>query len=274
MCINDGTPEQAKHAVLTMAALINKEVGDNITEQRKTFSPLLKALTAPSRMCMTIDGEENEMLVNDLATFTALVESVPGLFMSKSKSDRGNKAIRFTLDTILLGKTKDDASEESPNNNNDEIDISASSRRISKRQKESTKLSTLCRQIVAAIEFLISFIRSTIIYSKTVCRAPQKEDFALPTRDKISSVFEVLIDLIKGEGFPSYSHNLQQRFSIHERATLRKCASVSLLWLCDGSLNLENKFLPPKYWHTLSKAFTDEDFLVRGEWWLSFSDIK
>ena len=97
LCAKDGTPDQVKHAVYTLAALANKDIKTNLDEQRKTFEPLLKTLSSSSNLNASNDSSRNESVTNSLATLTALVESAPMLFMSPNKNDRGIKAINFAL---------------------------------------------------------------------------------------------------------------------------------------------------------------------------------
>ena len=116
LCVRDGTPEQARHAVFTLAALINplrvtngfsgtssvkgsrKEMGPK--RDQEAFGPLMKALTSPSRLSITKSGGRGGRVVSILAGLAALVEVAPGIFCDK----RGDRAIRFALESVLLGR--------------------------------------------------------------------------------------------------------------------------------------------------------------------------
>jgi hypothetical protein len=56
LCAKDGTPDQVKHAVYTLAALANKDIKTNLDEQRKTFEPLLKTLSSSSNLHASNDS--------------------------------------------------------------------------------------------------------------------------------------------------------------------------------------------------------------------------
>ncbi len=259
LCTKDGTPEQAKNAIVTMAALVENQSFDQ-DSQKKEFEPLLKALTASSSMCLSVDGVENEKIENILLTLTAMVESVPALFMGTSVKDNGSKAVQFALNKVLQGE-----GEIKDVTKYDENDVETTpSRRKTKRRKDSQTLSLACRRAIAAIRFLVSHIRSTLLYAR---KSTQKttETKRVPSDLHISVVFEVLVNIIRDGGYLSSCNNLHGKDIFRERSALRKCAAINILKLCDGSLNIENKYFSSKYWHIFSRIFVDEDYDVRGK---------
>jgi hypothetical protein len=264
LCAKDGTPDQVKHAVYTLAALANKDIETNLDEQRKTFEPLLKTLSSSSNLRASNDSSKNESVINSLATLTALVESAPMLFMSPNENDRGIKAINFAL-SMLLEKDRDEQeNEESLDIDDEDLNEASPSKTQPKKRKEGINLSISCRMIVAAIEFVVCQIRYSFLQARKSLDKVRTGQLRLPSSEHISSIFELLVNLIKDDGlFPS-KENLQDFSGSNERASLRKCAAVSLLRLCDGSINIESKYLSSKYWHILSKIFVDEEFQVRG----------
>lgn len=262
MCTSDGTPEQARHAVFTMAALVNEGNKNKVQEQEKSFTPLLKTLTSSSSMCLSIEGENNEKIINVLTTLTALVETVPTMFMRSEKSDRGGKSVRFALETVLLGHGREKGgNDDEPLSDDEKMEESTPLKRKKNRRKGPAHLSLTCQRAIAAVDFLVCHIRSTLLLSRTL---DKKSKYEAPSEDHISAVFDLLVNLLRDGGYLPASNDRQECSNFHERATLRKSAAIGLLRLCDGSLNLENKFLTPTYWHILSKTFLDEDHEVRG----------
>lgn len=259
LCTKDGTPEQAKNAIVTMAALVENQNFDQ-DSQRKEFEPLLKALTASSSMCLSVDGVDNAKVENVLITLTAMVESVPALFMATSEKDNGNKAVQFALNKVLQGESKNEDGIECDENNIE----TTPSRRKSKKRKDSQTLSLACRRAIAAIDFLVSHIRSTLLYARKSIQKPT-ESKRIPSDVHISTVFEVLVNIIRDGGYLSSCKNQHGKDIFRERSALRKCAAISLLKLCDGSLNIENKYFSSQYWHIFSRIFVDEDYDVRGK---------
>ena len=262
LCTKDGTPEQAKNAIVTMAALVEKQNIDQ-DSQMKEFTPLLKALTASSSMCLSVDGVDNEKIVNVMKTLTAMVESVPALFMGTSDKDNGYRAIQFALNEIILGKSEQEEKENDESSANGKAGTPA--RRKSARRKDSKVLSLACQRTIAAIEFLVSHIRSTILYSRKSGKHQSKPAREFPSDEHISAVFEVLVNLIRDGGYLPSCQSQYVKDINKERSSLRKSAALSLLKLCDGSLNIESKFFSSKYWLIFSRAFVDENYEVRGE---------
>jgi hypothetical protein len=265
LCTKDGTPEQSRNAVVTMAALVNSGGDkDKIKEQQKAFEPLLKTLTASSSMCLATDGKSNKKIVNVFTTLTAMAESVPMLFMNPVKNDRANKAVRFALESILLGKDGEDEIDEPTENDDDITEGVSPAKRRAKRRKDQDTLSLTCQRAIAAIEFLVCYIRSTLLFARKLPAKDRKDHISIPTDNCISSVFDILVNLVRDGGLlPSIRGRLNCN-AFPERAALRKSAAVSLLRLCDGSLNIESKYLSPKYWHILSRSFLDQNYEVRG----------
>jgi len=193
LCTKDGTPEQARHAVFTLAALTKKDAnqidsGVVDEKEKEIFTQVLKSLTSPSRLSISTNSKDNSKLVCALTTLTAIVECAPSIFCNGTRHER---AIRFTLETVLLGRGHtDDASEEHRSDSEtldieDEVNKSASGddsnpRVSSSGRRSSTNglgnsgntmndipmiLSVSCRRACAAMDFLVGHIRSTIIYS-------------------------------------------------------------------------------------------------------------
>ena len=259
-----------------MAALVNNNSDNNLHEQQKAFAPLLKSLTSPSSLLLSIDRKKNEKVISVLMTLTALVESAPALFMSTEKNDRGRKAICFALNSVLLGRGNDETGRDdsSLKNDGEDVKVTGSARRKSRKRKDADSKDTLsipCRRAIAAIDFLVSHIRFTILHSRKLHTKDDKSKLSLPSREHISAVFDVLVNLIQDDGYLPSNKDRQECKVYHERASIRKSAAVSLLRLCDGSLNIENKFFSPKYWHIFSKAFVDDDLQVRGMMVLFFT---
>jgi len=284
LCTKDGTPEQARHAVQTMAALSNKN--EEPGKLMEVFGPLLKTLTSPARLRISRNETKNTKIVNVLTTLTAMVESVPIIFgTSDRKRDRAVKAIHFALETVLLGRgqeTDDTQSDHEAMSDSEDDQLADLSMNKSKQRKSPGKksprrsnsfsnhtVSITCQQAMAAIEFLACHIRSTILYSRNTTGKDffEKNDGTdtniIPTAEHISAVFDVLVKLIRDEGLLPYSQGRRDCKGVVDRNALKKCASVNLLRLCDGSLNLESKYLSPRMWHILSRVFLDQDELVR-----------
>ena len=270
-CQREGTPEQARQAVFTLAALANKDINTNLKEQQIFFAPLLKSLTSSSNLNLSGNDEKNENLISVFSALTALVECAPMLFMNNEKNDRGKRAIRFALDCVLLGKNQT-GTDSSREHEGDSMEVdSPPKRRNSKKHKDEINLSVSCRLVVAVIDFLVCHIRFSILQSRKKMNTTKNSIISLPSNEHIATIFDVLINLINDKGLFSANHNLQNCSTSHERSSLRKCASVSLLRLCDGSLNIESRFLSQKNWHLLSKAFVDEESQVRGTFCLMYA---
>ncbi len=250
-----------------MAALVDNQSVDQ-DSQRKEFTPLLKALTASSSMCLSVEGVDNEKIMNVMITLTAMVESVPVIFMGTKETDPGNKAVHFALNEILLERGEEKDEDDNPMNETEDADDKQTtpSKRKPRRSITSKTLSLACQRKIAAIDFLVSHIRSTILHARKSSKQQSSKSIGqIPSDEHISAVFEVLVNLIRDGGYMASSQSHLGKNVFKERSALRKAAAISLLKLCDGSLNIENKFLSSKYWHIFSRAFVDEDFEVRGK---------
>ena len=125
------------------------------------------------------------MLVSALSALAAFADCAPDVF---GASERGEKAVKFALETILMGVNRADDSDSDGGNeasdpeNHDEGDTPSSSRkkrpRSASKNKQGRKnlspeaasslledesLSIACRRVCAAIDFLVSFVRSSVI---------------------------------------------------------------------------------------------------------------
>jgi hypothetical protein len=260
LCTRDGTPEQARNAVQTMTALLMDKKASPV-EQEELFSPLLKALTSPSRLSI---AQGSSSTICALAALSALADQAPSLF---GESTRGIKALRFALETVLMGRgaslddhLRDDDEEEEDLDPGvvDQSPVSAKKRRKSnqspgtKNALEDDQLSVGCRRACAAIEFLVAHIRSALI------RKVER-----PTEDHIDQVFNVLHQILQDSGLPPCSRDRRECRSRQDRAALRAIASTSLFRLCDTRLHLLDKHLTITMWHTLSCSLLDEEKRVR-----------
>jgi hypothetical protein len=175
-----------------MAALMNPKQSNLLTqEQNDAFAPLLKTLTSPSRLSPSEKGKSTK-LVCVLISLAELAECAPSVFHG---STRGQKAIQFALEMVLLGRaqaTIDDEGES--DDSNDEVEkpeaqspgLEACNRRrktksttpaASKKSGvvkhsspgtnvgilEDESLSVSCRTLCAAIEFLVAYIRHSTV---------------------------------------------------------------------------------------------------------------
>lgn len=279
LCCNDGTPEQARHAVNTLAALFNPNSNENLTqEQNDSFYDLLESLTSPSRLSVSIKGK-SQRLVTILIALSQLTQFAPKIFDSK----RGQKAIRFSLERVLLGRTNASAGDDSESDEEVDEDVatppSSKRRRTNSNQSlkhrspdeksnlfEDASLSTTCRTLCAAIEFLSSYIRSSIFSSKASHYVSTQQMESSQTNlspDLIEKVFHVLSQMISDHGVPPSDHDRKECKAPQDRAALRQSAAISLLRLCDPRLGLDRKFLTTERWHTLASIFLDDDQGVR-----------
>jgi len=275
LCTKDGTAEQARNAVFTLASLLENDPDKKID----VFKPLLETLTSSTRL--TLNGAANKKVVSVLATLTALVENAPAIFSSAGgKKDRGVKAIRFAFETILLGRgdgnpteSREDPELSSDGESHDESKPRPSSGRRSSSKRSPRKslnnnecsLSLACQRTCAAISFLVTHIRATILHARSNVGKENRKASAAPSKEHISAIFDVLIGLIQDGGLPPSSRDRHDCKGAEDRAAIRECATVNLLRLCDGSLQLEKDHLSPRMWHVLGRSFLDEDASVRGK---------
>lgn len=218
--------------------------------------------------------------MNVLETLTALVERVPSLFpYSSGVKGHGNKVIRFTLESVLLGRGhrssiegKLDVSKDVEDEVSKPLDDRKSQSKPKRNRKSSESgrtISLACQRVQVAINFLVTHIRSTIIaYISRTEKASLKsigEKCALPPDDHISVVFDLLMGILVDDGAPPSSFDREDCTEEEEKATLRKCATINIMRLCDSQLGLEKKFFTHSMWHMLSKSFLDRHESVRGK---------
>ena len=290
LCCRDGTPEQARHAISTMAALLQHDAMTQ--EQTDAFSPLLKSLTSASKL-----NRNNKSLVSVLVALAELADNAPKVLASS----KGEKAIKFALEMILLGRAHSSTGEDSDEDNNsdnegikedpnDDLETPARSRRKSaKRQSQDRKhtspgsangslledesLSVSCRVLCAAVEFLVSYIRSSILFSQSMLSRASKENNSSqftqdaaslkPPKELVENVFGILSQILRDEGLPPSTQDRRDCRMRQDRAALRQCAAIHLLRLCDTRLYLDQTHLTAARWHTLSTAFLDDERVVR-----------
>lgn len=262
LCTRDGTPEQAQHAVQTIVALIMDENADE-DDQKKALAPLLKALTSPSRLNLSLDSGSSKVICA-LAALSALAERMPSLFET---SGQGSKAIKFALETVLLGRRD---SIEAPDDDDDSSTVGRDTSKSPKNRRQSNQspgakkileddsLSVACRRACAAVEFLVTHIRSALIAKRVV-----KANIESPSSDHISQVFSVLIQILHDKGILPGSQDRRDCRSRQDRAAVRECVSVQLFRLCDTRLQLVDSHLSIAMWHTLSASLLDEEKRVR-----------
>jgi hypothetical protein len=279
LCCRDGTPEQARHAVGTIAALFNPNNSERLTqEQNDSFSQLLESLTSPAKLTVSIKGTSTR-LVTIFVALAELTQHAPNVFDSK----RGQKAIRFSLDMVLLGRAHSSDSSDEDADHEETATPSPSKRRrklsnhhaegkhLSPGQStsivEDSSLSPSCRTLCAAIEFLVSYIRAALLSSKVpVAGSPHGEaqEKSAASSELAEKLFETLSQIIRDHGVPPSSHDRKECRLRQDRAALRQCASIHLLRLCDPRLGLDSKFLTTERWHILAGAFLDDESVVRG----------
>lgn len=285
LCTRDGTPEQARNAVYTLARLL---VPDQLAAQSpepsrkntEALSSMLQALTSPSRLTIG-PSDESCKVVSILSALSALTDCVPDAF----ESDRGQKAVKFALETILMGRDLSGDSDESSDEEEEsqkEAKTPFSGRKKSKSPKkqhvspeavhsllENEKLSVPCRRICAAIEFLVCYIRSsTLVHFKPGQPLP-----TVVPPEIVCSVFKLLEQILRDNGLPPSSRDRKSCKARQDRAALRQCAATQLLRLCDSRLRLELKHLSVSMWHTLGDAFLDEERVVRVAVMEEFMDL-
>lgn len=280
LCTKDGTPEQARNAVYTLARLFDHDATQNASPEpsksnKEALSPLLKTLTSPSRLTIS-SKNESDRVISILSALSALADCEPEGF----DSDRGQKAVKFALESILMGRTMED-SDGDEDESEDEEDVSqkkapgSSGKKKRRHQKhaspevassllEDENLSLSCRRICAAIDFLVSYVRAGHLHfkkAKALKGVGQKKATASPEQTK--QVFEMLTQIIRDKGLPPSNRDRRSCKARQDRAALRQCASIHLLRLCDVRLGLERTYLTTPMWHTLSEAFLDEESVVR-----------
>jgi hypothetical protein len=97
-----------------------------------------------------------------------------------------------------------------------------------KNALEDEDLSIACRRACAAIEFLVTHIRSSVIAKRV-----QKVSIEIPSPEHIGRVFDILHQILRDHGLPPCSRDRRDCRSRQSRAALRECASVQLFRLCE-----------------------------------------
>ncbi len=269
LCIN-GTFEQSRNAVLTLAG----QFESGSPEQVEAFSPILKTLTSATRLTLTTNGLPYKKIVNVISTLTAIIECVPTIFVAKGgKDDKGGKAVRFILNSVLLGRGDESSSEyhsDSGHSFDEDDDVLKGDNKEKKhhpkadktspkrKKKETPELSLSCMRICSAISFLATHIRKMVLHSRAT-KTPS------PSPGYIGNVFDLLVTILKEGGQPPSSRDQKECRHPEEKSALRECATLNLLRLCDGNLQLEAKYLTPGMWHILSRGVIDRDAAVRGK---------
>jgi len=274
VCTGDGTPEQAKHNISIMASMIGS-VDEDESDQ---YGGILKALTSSSRMAIG-----NDKVVNVLAALTALAEKRPSLF----QKGPGSKAIRFALETVLLGRGGSKSDQEDRDEEDEDFEdeaVATPSKRKSKspgkspgRRKnmtpakhvallDNTSLSVACRRACSALEFLVAHIRMSVLQQRA------GKDVMVPSVSHIAQIFEMLAHVLRDRGLPPSNRDRRDCKDRQDRAALRQCCALQLFRLCDrrlairvgnGLKNLQENFLSIPMWHTLAGSLLDEEHAVR-----------
>jgi len=297
LCTRDGTPEQARNAVYTLAKLINP--GEKLVMgSDDRFTPLLQTLSSASRLKISTDQKDAVKVVSILSALSALTECAP---LVVSSSTRGEKAVRFALESVLLGRDHSgdedvDNSSESEEDDSEDEDLDAQSPASSKKRSRSASssasrrkhatpeakaslledesLSVACRRICAAVDFLVSYFRSTHLLQKTkLADMAGEEGVVLPEKSQVHLLFQLLTQILEDQGHPPSSRDRKLCKSRQDRAALRQCAAVSLLRLCDARLDLGMDHLTKPMWHTLGEAFLDEELVTREAAMEELSDL-
>ena len=282
LCTRDGTPEQARNAVQTLARLWNPSY-ELATGADENFKQLLQTLTSASRLKISGEKKDAGKLMSVLSALASLSECAP---LVVSSSSRSNKAVKFALERVLLGRdATEDAENDSDDDDSDSDDEDLNSAHPSSTVKkgrlsgsstntkhatpdakssllEDESLSVACRRICAAIEYLVSHIRSIHLLQKRT-NSSHSGEIALPQKEQVQRVFQLLIQMIEDQGYPPSSRDRKSCKSRQDRAALRQCAAVSLLRLCDPCLDLHKDFLTKHMWVSLGKTFLDEERATR-----------
>jgi len=274
LCVKDGSIEQSRNAIATLASLFENDP----KKREQVFKPIVENLTSSSRLTLLSGKNANTKIVNVLEILTALVERVPSLFPYTSGiKGHGSKVIRFTLEYVLLGRghrSSIDGPDDVPEDDNIEVSRPSDGRKSQSKAKRNRKsdetsqtISLACQRVQVAINFLVTHIRSTILASNSSMGKENlssiKEKCSLPPDDHIAAIFDLLIGILVEDGAPPSSFDREECIEEEEKASLRKCATVNVMRLCDSQLGLEKKFFTHSMWHILSTSFLDRHELVR-----------
>jgi len=189
--------------------------------------------------------------------------------------------LKFALEMVLMGRahlSKDDdkSDSDSASDSDDEMEDKKTSKRGRTSMKtikaashlntsggdhnllEDEHLSVSCRTLCVAMEFLSTFIRSSIFEAKKT-----RSILSQTTLDLINQVFNLLSKILRDQGLPPSSKDRKACRLGQDRAALRQCAGINLLRLCDTRLGLDQKYLTTERWHYLASSLLDEDLVVR-----------
>jgi hypothetical protein len=128
---------------------------------------------------------------------------------------------------------------------------------------EDESLSFACRRLCAAIDFLVSYVRSSIMEPKRKALSHVESSTPSASKDQVRQIFELITQILRDKGLPPSNRDRRACKSRQDRAALRQCAAVHLLRLCDSRLGLEKANLTTVMWHTLGGVFLDEERVVR-----------
>lgn len=254
--MKDESFDQASNAISTLTSICDTDQD----KKEEVFGKLLEHLTSSSRLSLHVGEKPNHKIVNTLKKLTLIVQSVPSLFLLETKKkNRAAKVVKFTLQTILLGKegrlssgstnsSPSESREQSPGND------SSKKKRVKVRKSDTTENFSLpCMRICGAIEFLVA-------HALQLSKLKQQ-----PSRDHMESLFRVLNDMLESHGLPPSPKDRSDITSNIDHSKLRICASIALIQLCNVNMKFYDSFFHKNLWHLLGNSFLDEDCSVRGE---------
>lgn len=280
LCLRDGTPEQTRNAVHALARFVCPSGQSEIPATDEDFVSLLQLLTSASRLKIPTDKRESMKVVCALSALSALASSAPLVLTS---STRGDKAFKFALESILIGRENANA-DQGPDSDDDEASIegspaspslkggrhsSASKRKnltpeVKPSLLEDEHLSLSCRTICASVDFLVSHVRSVSLLRASVGLSVSLSNTILsPSNEQIQRLFQLLTQILDDQGLPPSAKDSRSCMSRQDRAALRQTAGVGLIRLCDIRLGLEKEMLTPAMWISLGNTFLDEELSVR-----------
>lgn len=250
LCTSNGTPDQSRNAVYTMASMPDRE---------ERLDVLARTLTSSTRL--SLSGKESQRLPSILAALAAFADCAPDQLIASSKA---SKVIKFALESILMGRTQSDE-EDSDIDSSDEFQEEAQrkGRKGSSSRKsihgvldlENDSLSPCCLRIFAAVDFLVSYTRSCTL--NKLSEAPFIQN--LPRQ-----ILEILTQILVEKGLPPSDVARKSCRAAIDQAALRQCAAIGILRLCDHRLGFEKSILSIEQWHILGSAFLEKEEAVRS----------
>lgn len=267
-----GTPAQARHAVKTLTSMSLLEAPGKM----KMLETLLGSLASPSVLSLETG---NERLVTTLAALSEFAEASP----QTMSSARGKKAVKFALESVLLGRGHPSTDDENEIQDDGENQMTRTPRRGGTTTPKGTRaakrkhlspgansdlladinLSLTCRKLCSSIEFLTTYTRSAIFASVNPDSSTSSDIDLRPSDDIIDKVFDTLCHILRDGGMPPSNLDHNDCSLRQDRSALRQCAAINLLRLCDPRLSLDQRFLTTKRWHTLAGVFLDDERIVR-----------